>query len=301
MRVNLNQLNVFYLVARQRSMADAAKVLYVSAPAVTMQIKKLENWLGFPVFERVRGSLSLTERGQSLYAALDPVFSKLDELEHYLQHTVQTEEIEIRFGFYHIAGVYFVPDLTAHIRARFPRLKVKMEMGTMDELLEMLAQQKLDIILIIGEPPQNMKFRQEHVFDHEVALVTGAQSEYAQITSIPVKEVAKIPLLLQLKGTGSRLAVLEYLEKHAVEPNILVDGISSDVIKQFLLQMPACSFIGRYIVRKELEEGLLHEIQIPEGLPVCRFHLVYLNSPHIPMKVRDFIAGAANFSPNTGT
>ena len=197
MRINLNQLSVFYLASRHRSMAAAARALFVSPSAVTMQIKKMEGWLGFPVFERGQGELKLTERGQGLYEALQPMFGNLDELEHYIKDLMHAEEAELRFGTHHLPGNYFISDLISHVHTRFPDLRVRMELGTQDHLLEKLFQQKLDIVLIIGDPPDDPKCRSLHLFDEEMVLVTSNSSDFAGIPSISVKDLSSLPLILQ--------------------------------------------------------------------------------------------------------
>ncbi|MDL2307475.1 LysR family transcriptional regulator [Desulfovibrio sp. OttesenSCG-928-C06] len=299
--MNLNQLSVFYLAARYRRMTEAARALYVSTPAVTMQIKKLENWLGFTVFERGHGELVLTERGRELYEKIEPIFSQLEDLERYLESAASTEEMEVRFGFYHIAGIYFVPDLIAHVRSRFPKMVVKMEMGTKDVLLEKLAQQQVDAIMIIGKPPAGIKCKYKRMFDEELALITAKDGKLGSIDSISVKELDRIPLMLQQEGTGALNTIREFLEKHQVEPNILIKNISSDVTRQFMPKMLSAAFVGRFIIQKELASGKFHEIRIKEGNPAANYYLVYPDTPELPEKLDNFIEGVEGFAPRPVT
>ncbi|CAK7070084.1 MAG: HTH-type transcriptional activator CmpR [Desulfovibrio sp.] len=302
MRINLNQLHVFYLAGRHKNMAEAAKRLYVSAPAVTMQIKKLEQWLGFPVFQRGHGELQFTERGRALYDAVKPLFFDLSGLERYIQDLVQTEEVELKLGTHHLPGNYFIPDLIAYVHAKYPKLKVRMELGTQDRLLEELAQQKLDLALMIGDLPPDVKCKTLHLFDEELVLVTAADSELAKLESVQAKDLASIPLILQQKGAGARRAVLDFLSAHGVPPNIRLENLSSDVIKQFLPKMEAAALIGRFIVQKELDDGVFHEIRLEvDKPPVSRFYLAYMDSQYIPLKVRYFLSGVAGFKPHFRT
>lgn len=298
MRINLNQLCVFYLVARHGSMTAAAKLLYVSNPAVTMQVKKMESWLGFPLFERVQSELRLTERGQNLYAAVEPIFRDIEALEQYIQDIVQTEEVEIKFGTHHLPGNYFIPDLIAHVHAKYPKLKVQLELGTQDKLLEKLFEQKLDVALFIGEKAPDSRCKTVRLFDHDLVLVTDAAGELGKLASVSIAELCDMPLILQQKGTGALQAVLKFLEENQVKPDILLDNLSSDVIKQFLLKRRAGAFISRFIVQKELDEGVLHEIKLIGGSPFCRFQLAYLDRQYIPMKIAHFVDGVAGFSPS---
>ncbi len=296
MRVNLNQLCVFYLAARHKSMVLTAKALYVSPPAVTMQIKKLEKWLGFPVFERGSGELRLTERGRSLYEAVEPTFKNLDALEREIQDLVQAEEGEIRLGSHHLPANYHLPAMLERVRAACPKLKVRMELGTQDTLLEKLFRQELDLVLILDKPAPGT--RCVPLFDEDWPLVTAADGELGAIEEISAKDLAAIPLIVQQQGTGALRTVLNYLSRHNVRPNILLDNLSSDVIKQFLRTMRAAAFIGRFIVQQELDEGVFREIKVTEGPPVCRFYLAYPDNQHTPAKVKNFLAAVAEFSPD---
>lgn len=298
MRLNLNQLSVFYLVGRHKQMAAAAKALFISTPAVAMQIRKLEHWLGFPVFERGRGALRFTERGRALYDVLEPICRELDGLERYIQDLVNAEEEELGFGTHHLPGNYFIPDMLAHVQVKYPNLKVRMEINTQDKLLEEIAGKNLDLALIIGEAPAGAQFRTQPLFNVDMALVTAAGNALARLSSVTVRELASIPLILQQKGTGVRREVLAFLQRNGVSPNISLDNLSSDVIKQFLPTRETVALIGRFIVQQELDEGLFHEIQIEDAEPpVIRFFLAYLDSPYVPLKIRRFLDGAAGFQP----
>lgn len=297
MRINFNQLYVFYLAARHMSMAAAAKNLYVSPSAVTMQIKKMENWLGFPVFDRNQGELKLSEKGQELFAALGSIFDNVAELEQCIRDLTREGEDEVKLGTHHLPGNYFIPDLIAHAHERYPDLKVKIELGTQDALLEKLYRQQLDLVLIIGEMPPQSKCKVVHLFDEEMALVTSSNGDFGKIASLSVKQLGNIPLILQQKGTGALREVLHFLERHRVHPDILLENLSSDVIKQFLHTMRAGAFIGRFIVQKELDEGSFHEIALREESPVYRFQLVYLDNQYLSLRVKHFLAGIAGFMP----
>lgn len=298
MRVNVNQLRVFYLAARHKSMTKAANILYVSTPAVTMQIKKLEGWLGFSVFERSQNEIRLTERGQRLYTAVEPIFNNLDDIERYIEEMMQTVEVEIRLGTHHLPGNYFISDLIAYAQTKHPNLKVQIELGTQDALLEQLFQQELDLAVIIGDLPEEKQCRTVHLFDEELLLVTAAESTLGTICSLSIKELDAIPLILQQRGTGVRRNVLDFLNDHDIHPPILQENLSSDVIKQFLHKMPAAAFISRFIVQKELDMGTLHEIRVVEGVPPTQFYLAYLNSTHIPAKIKHFLSGIVGFTPD---
>lgn len=297
MNLNFNQLFVFYLAARHKSMAAAATQLYVSRPAVTMQIKKMEEWLGFTVFERVKGNLLLSEHGKNLYAAVEPMFSHFEAVGQYIDNLSQGRDVEIKLGTHHLPGNYFISDLIAHVQTRYPALNVQMELGTQDELLEKLFQHKLDLALIIGAPPTGVKCGVAHLFAEEMALVAAPGGRFGKLDSISVNELANLPIISQQRGTGALREVMNFFRRNNIEPNIMLNNLSSDVIKQFLPKMHAAAFIARFIVQRELDEGILHEIKVLGDSPVSRFNLVYMDRQYLPVKITKFLDGISGFAP----
>lgn len=298
MRINLNQLYVFYLVARHKSMAAAAKLLFVSRPAITMQIKKIEEWLGFPVLERESKGLTLTKKGNQLFTMVESSFKHLEEQEKLILDMVQDKEHEIRLGTHHLPGNYFIPDLLAFAKTKKPNITIQMQLGIQDDLLEKMLQQKLDVILLIGkEIPEEKNLTIIPLFEEPLILVSSISGVFSQVDSISVTDLQNIPIILQQKGSGARRAVIDFLAAHGIEPNIVWDNLSSDVIKQFLPNSNACALVGRFIVQKELDEHILHEITITDASPTFQFYLAYVDTPYTPQRVKDFIAGISGFSP----
>lgn len=295
MQINLTRLHVFYLSALHGSMKKAAEKLCVSPPAVTMHIRNLEEELGMPLFARKQGGLLLTEQGKKLYDLVEPMFRPLDDIERYLTDLVSGENRELRFGTHHLNASYFVPDLLAHVRDLHPELSIQMTLGVQDVLLEKLAGHQLDLVLIIGEPPQDTRFQAVPLFDMEMVPVTAHPTLFAS-GNASMQELDGMPLLLQQRGDGARKTVMGWFGRFGVRPDILLDDLSSDVIKQFLPRHRALSFIGRFIVQRELDSGLFREISLQEGLPILSFHIVH-NSAPVSRPVRQFLESIQSFSP----
>ncbi len=299
MQVSLTRLHVFYLTALYGSMKKAAEKLYVSPPAVTMHIRNLEEELGLPLFARKQGGLLLTEQGKKLYDLVEPMFRQLDGIERYLADLVSGEHRELRFGTHHLNANYFIPDLLAHVRTLHPELFMQMTLGVQDVLLEKLAAHQLDLVLIIGDPPRDARFQAAPLFNVEMVPVTAHPSLFASGTA-SMQEMDGVPLLLQQRGGGARKTVMDWFESFGVRPDILLDDLSSDVIKQFLPRYRALSFIASFIVQQELDSGLFRRIALREGFPILRFHIVY-NAAPISRPVRYFLESIRSFSPTFRT
>lgn len=295
MYVNLNQLRAFYLAARYTSMAAAANKLHVSPPAITMQIKKFEQWLGFPLFSRNRPTLVLTGQGETLYALAKTVFENVEHLEKHLEEMVGNRECELLFGTYHIPARYVMPHILAHVRRTCPRLRLRMTLGTQEESLARLRRRDLDVALLVS-PPSLPKIKTVLLCRENVPLVVTAGSALCKREVIGVRELGSLPLILQQRGTGFVQAVREYLHQHGVAPCIAMEDISSDIVKQFLLQDEGAAFITRFAIQKELDEGTLQEIRIAEGGPTIEFSLAYLDQQYLSPGLQQFLDSLSGFS-----
>ena len=295
MYVNLNQLRAFYTAARNRSMAAAADRLHVSPPAITMQIKKLEEWLGFPLFCRSRPGLELTEQGQTLYTLAATVFDNVEHLERQVEEMVGKRERELLFGTYHIPARYVMPHLLAHARRTCPGLRIRMTLGTQEESLERLRRRDLDVALLVSPPPLP-RIKTVLLCRETVPLVVAADSSLCEREVIDVRELGRLPLILQQRGTGFVQAVRDYLQQHGVAPCIAMEDLSSDIVKQFLLQDEGAAFITRFAIQKELDEGTLREIRIAEGGPTIEFSLAYLDQQYLSPGLQQFLDSLSEFS-----
>jgi len=302
MHCNLNQLAIFYFVVRHKKMAEAAKFLHVSKPAITMQIKRLEHWFGSPLFHREQNLLRLTEMGQALYDGIEPFFCDVDALERYIQDLIQSRESTLALGTYHLSGIYFIPDLLCHVQMKYPKLKVKLEFGTECILLEALAQGKLDMVLVTSNLPDNKRYRRVRLFDQDLVLVAAAGSKFGKLAPITSEGLADVPLILPLRDGGPRQVIHAFSSRHGVQPNVLLENISADVIKEFLLKKDAASFLVRSIAQKELDEGLLQEIPLAINEPlVIHYCFVYMETQYVPLKIKTFLFGIENFLPKFPT
>lgn len=297
MRLNLNQLYVFYLVAQNKSMLITAEALFISPPAVSRQIKTLEEWLGFDLFIRRGTQLVITRSGQKLFFALHDIFKNVPATESHIAELMHTEKNLIRLGTHHLPGNYFIPDLLMYSKRQNPDLNLEMELGPQDDMLEKLLLRELDFVLMIGKPPTEAKCKSLHLFATDLALVVSSKGELAHLDNIAIEELSEIPLIIQQKRTGARRVVLDYFMHYGITPNIVLDNLSSDVVKQFLPKMRAASFINRFIVQSELDSNIFHEITIEGPSPICHFYLAYRDAKNLPQRSQLFLASLEGFAP----
>ena len=272
MHINLNQLRCLYMAARHKSMAEAAARLFVSLPAVSMQIKKLEQTLGMQLVYRQRNELCLTEQGQRIYSHAVSIFEQVEKLENVLA-AMNADGMELRIGTHHISAQYLMPALLDHWRQHCPRLQVKIVMGTRTESLRRLSRHEVHCALQ-ADVETVEGFRIMPFFTDRLLLVAAKETKWVSGKEIAVGQLNKLPLLLPQEGTGILRCIQGYLQQYQVQPPIAMAGISGDVIKQLVARDLGLAFLVGYSVRRELADGVLREITIRDRGPQVQFSLV---------------------------
>ncbi|WP_320006619.1 LysR family transcriptional regulator [Maridesulfovibrio sp.] len=283
MKINLNQLRSFYLAAKFKSVSKAAELLFVTPSAVTMQIKKLEHWAGFRLLIREGNSLKLTQDGMTIYAQATKVFQEAEALENIFEKMMTAHANEVIIGSHHILAKYILPNLIVLLKKLHPNLNVKMILDTVPNLLEKLQSQEIDFVLS-ASLPQGPDLKKIHLFSEELALVALHDSKLIEKKKITPRDIGSIPLLLQERNI---YIVDEFIKKEVGDPNVVMDNISADVIKQFIHQDIGSAILMRFTVQNELKEAVFQEIEVDGGLPVADFVLAYLDEKNFSEEVQE--------------
>jgi LysR family glycine cleavage system transcriptional activator len=118
MQINLNQLRAFYMAVHYKSISTAAEQLYVTPAAVSMQIKKLEQWLGKRLLERSGNTFTVTEEGMALQAYAQNIFNEVERLEHNIMVRRRDQAGELRIGMHHFPAQYFMPTILMGLKKK---------------------------------------------------------------------------------------------------------------------------------------------------------------------------------------
>lgn len=275
MTINLNQLRSFYMAAKYKSITIAAKKLYVSPPAVSMQISKLEHWLDFKLLIRERNVVGLTKEGRDIFKKADAIFNEVQKLENDIDDMVQTRKYEVSIGAHHISGKYIIPGMIDHFQKICPNLIFKLVIGNKNVLLKKLLGNEIQLALIIGKSKFD-QIKTIRLFSEQLVLVCAMNSKHIQEKEISYKKIKRLPLFIQEKGTGMAEAIHEYFNQVSISPDIVMDNLSSDIIRQFIIQDDGVAFIPKFAAQEAIAKGKLKSIKIKEGLPEAIFNLAFL-------------------------
>ena len=262
------RLKVFRAVAEQLSFHKAAKQLFLTQPAVTLQIKTLEDELGIRLFDRSGGHVSLTRQGALLLRYAQKLAALASEAEQELAAAEGQLAGNLELGVSTTIAQYVLPRLIAAFLAENPRLQFSLHSGNTEEIVQSLLQEKVSIGLIEG-PSREQGVRTEPFMQDELVLITPPDFESDRVSR---DQLVASNLLLREQGSGSRRVVEGALEKAGVGlksfKNVM-DLDSTEAIKSAVEAGLGIGFVSRWAISKELELRALKVVEV-DGIKVAR-------------------------------
>lgn len=296
------RLKVFRAAAEHLNFHIAAEHLFLTQPAVTLQIKALENDLGLRLFDRAAGRISLTRHGEVLLAYSKKIAALVSEAEHKLGTADGAASGELSLGVSTTIAQYVLPRLLGAFLDEHPRVQFSLRSGNTAEIVRLLLDDEVSVGLIEG-PARDPGVRAEPFMDDELVLITPPHFESARLLR-PQFEAAT--LLMREQGSGSRSVVETALEKAGFKLKAfrkVMDLDSTEAIKSSVEAGLGIGFVSRWAISKELALGTLKVAQL-SGLWVTRqFTLISRTGPELQGPagaLRMFALGRASLLSKTG-
>ncbi len=257
------RLKVFRAVARELNFRRAAESLLLTQPAVTQQIKALEDEVGLPLFDRTGGRVTLTEAGSLLLGYAEQLKSTVDKAVEALAALSGQHAGPLCVGASQTIGQYLLPNLLAGFLRENPRVEIRAISGNTDTVLEALAAHSIDIALIEG-PSMRRDLATEPFLEDHMMLVVPAGHEFTghPVTLAMLREA---PLLMREQGSGSRRVVEQALEQAGIPVKSLAIKMTLDTTEGLISAVEAglgVAFVSRWAVRNQLALGTLQVVAV---------------------------------------
>jgi DNA-binding transcriptional LysR family regulator len=301
--VTLRQLQVFAAVARHLSFSKAAPELHLTQPAVSMQIRQLEEAAGMPLFERVGRRTSLTEAGRELLARANGVNELLREAQESLEALRGMKAGTLKLGAVSTAK-YFAPSLLADFTPAYPGVTVRFNVANREEIVKQLAENDIDLA-IMGRPPRELETIAVPFAKHALIIIATPDHPLAKKRRIPLKRLESERFLIREQGSGTRASMERVFRERGVHYRASMEVSSNETIKQAVIAGMGISFISIHTVGLELQTGRLLALDVV-GLPEVRdWYVIHLRDKRltpITAAFREFLlkSGAGIIERATG-
>jgi DNA-binding transcriptional LysR family regulator len=267
MNITLRQLKVFERVARHLSFTRAAEELYLTQPAVSMQIKQFEEMVGLPLFERLGKKIYLTRAGEELYQLSRNIAQQLEDAEQLVEEMKGTEGGKLVVA---VASTvhYFAIRLLADFYRHYPKVKINFKVTNRKGLLRLLEDNLADIVLM-GKPPEDGDLVAEAFMDNPLVVIAAAGHALAQVKQIPVSELVHEPFLMREQGSGTRTSVERFMAEHGVTLAAGMEMNTNEAVKQGVEVGLGLGIVSAHTIEREVHDGRLVILDV-ESFPIVR-------------------------------
>lgn len=289
MQMNLNQLRVFFFVAQEKSITRAAERLFVTQPAVTMQIRAMEEQLSLKLFKRHGRVLQLTEGGRVVFEYARKIFSIVDEMESVIPRYADLSEGALTIGTTRSFARHLMPGLLSRFQAAYPGVRVSLKEGSSLEIAEGLEAFKYDLGLV-GKLEYGKKLTVVDYTREEFCLVTPPDHRFTRMQEVSLADLEGERVIIREEGSGSRDAIRVLLDSYGIIPSVLIEAGSVEFIKEYVIQGKGISFL--YIREIELEAGmgLIIPHKVREGPILVQTVVIYPRHVELSPAARAFLS-----------
>ncbi|MGC2049513.1 MAG: LysR family transcriptional regulator [Gallionella sp.] len=271
LHITLRQLQVFEKVASHLNYSRAAKELYLSQPAVSMQIKQLEENIGLPLFEQMGKKIFLTEAGRELFHYARSIAQQLAEMEVVFDEMKGPGQGKLTLSVVNTAN-YFTPRLLAKFCRRYPGINVNLHVANRDAVLKQLADNSTDLA-IMGQPPDGMDVSAESFLDNPLVVIAAPRHPLAGQKRVKFARLATETFLSREPGSGTRSAMERIFAEHHIQPRISMEMETNEAIKQAVQAGMGLGILSLHSIELELETGRLAMLNV-EHFPLLRHWFV---------------------------
>lgn len=276
--ITIQQMEAIISLVTERSFSRAAKKMLLTQPALTKNIKNVEDYLGVRVVNRNNTGISLTPEGKIVYDYARRIIKLRNEATEKILKMQEKPGGDIYVGASTIPATYILPRALSTFRKKHDTINVHVQTADSEETLNMVLDNEVEIGFI-GKRPQSKKLIARSLWRDRLVLAVPANHQWRKKKSIAVEELMKEPFVLREKGSATR----DILEIYFKESKSIVLGQfnicavlgSSEAIKEAIIAGLGVSIISIYAIKRELAQGLLLEIRL-EGCNIERdFYLIH--------------------------
>ena len=248
--MNLRDLKYIVEVAREKNFARASEKVFVSQPALSMQIKKLEETLGVEIFERDKQNFLITPVGAEIIKKAEIILQESEEIKMIAKNSKDPHKGEIRIGAFPTVASYFLPNFVKNIHKKFPHLKIFLIESKSNELITKLKSGEIDFCLL-AMPIKDDNLIGEKIFSEKFLLATPKGHPFSKKSKIQIKELRKQELMLLEDGHCMRDQALEICSMVKAFENQDFKATSLETLRQMVANGTGITLIPEIAVRSD--------------------------------------------------
>ena len=267
MHITIRQLQVFESVARHLSYTRAAEELHLTQPAVSMQIRQLEQAVGLALFEQIGKKIYQTRAGELMLGHALTIQEHLELAKREMDELKGVDSGRLSIGVVSTVN-YFAARLLAAFSRKHPNVEIRLDVTNRETLLRKLELNEPDLVLM-GQPPNNLDVNASDFMDNPLLLVAAPDHSMAKMKNISLDSLIDETFVVREPGSGTRLAMERFFLDRDFKPKSTVEMAGNEVIKQAIEVGLGLSVLSAHTIELELSAGRLITLDVI-GIPIVR-------------------------------
>ncbi|MDR5761979.1 LysR family transcriptional regulator [Caballeronia sp. LZ035] len=298
----LRQLKIFETVARRLSFSRAAEELYLTQPAVSTQVKQLEEHAGLALFEQLGKKIYLTPAGNEMLHHSRAILEQFREADDAMARLKGISGGTLNVAVIS-AGDYFFPRLLAAFTLRNTDVRLNLAVHNREELLHQLSDNLTDLAVMV-RPPRDMDTVNVSFAPHPYVIVAPPDHPLVGRRDLPLEALADEPFIVRERGSDTWNSMEEGFAGRLTNLNVAMEITSTETIKQAVIAGMGLSFLSAHTISMELQMGKLAVLDIEDFPVMLNWFVVHRNNKRLPpvaLAFKDFLIqeGAAQIEAIT--
>ncbi len=287
MHFTLHQLKVFTVVVEYKSITKASVVLNMTQPAVSIQIKKLQEQFDFPLTEVIGRQLFVTDFGKELNLMAIKILEDVDAIQYKSEKFSGMLSGKLKLAVVS-TGKYVIPYYLKNFIKAHPNIEIMMDVTNRAKVIQSLENNEVDFSLV-SLLPDNLQVNKEILMPNKLFL-TAAIDEKLALNKVHSKSVFNhLPLIFREEGSGTRVKMQQFFNNAKLMPKVKLQLTSSEAVKQAVLAGLGCSVLSVVSIKNELKSKEIQIIPV-KGFPIhSQWMLIWLKKKNFSLVAQTFI------------
>ena len=258
------RLQVFHTVARLLSFTKAAESLHMTQPAVTFQVRQLEEYFNTRLFDRTHNRISLTEAGQRVYEFADRIFDLYAQMEDAVRDMTGEIRGVLIIGASTTIAEYMLPSLLGDFKKKYPDVNVHLRVSNSDGIVSMVENNDIDLG-VVESPVMNKNLVVEECRKDRLVAIVAPQHPLAAKQQIKIPELLEYAYIAREEGSGTREVIQDYLSEQGMNPgdvHVSMELGSPEAIKGAVEAGMGVAIVSEVTIHKELQLGTLVALEL---------------------------------------
>lgn len=266
MNINLDLYRIFYIVAKNGSISSAANILYISQPAITFQIKKLEEQLGVSLFTRTKHGVLLTDEGKVLFNYVKTAIDSIDNGENALSNLKNLDSGTIRIGVSTTICRYILMPYIEKFHEMYPNIDIQINNNLSNNLIKELRNGNLDILMLFKPSIDNKDLKIQELVDVQDIFVGNKKYFDLMQGKTNLKDLEQYPLIFPSSSSNSRTYLNKYLKDNNSNLKPKLEVVSYNLIVDLIKAGFGIGYATKEFVSDEIKNKTLFEIKIKPSI-----------------------------------